>query len=489
VTADDRGSRGTPHVLVTGATGYIGGRLVPVLESAGVRLRCLARHPAALASRVSPTTEVVPGDLLDPASLDRALTGIDVAYYLVHSMGAHGDYRGTDRIAARNFGEAARRAGIRRIVYLGGLATGDEALSKHLKSRIETGQALRESEVPVVEFRASVVIGSGSLSFELIRALVERLPIMICPRWVSTLAQPIGIDDVLAYLAAALQLRGNQSRTFEIGGADQASYGDVMREYARQRGLKRLMISVPLLTPRLSSLWLGLVTPVYARVGRELIAGLKNRSVVTDRAALAVFPIRPVGLREAIRRAIRYEDRAFALTRWSDARSSGGALPPPADTRFGGKLVDRRQVHVAVDPDRAFVPIASIGGERGWYFGTWLWRMRGAVDLLMGGVGMRRGRRDPNAPAVGDALDFWRIEAYEPGRRLRLAAEMKVPGRAWLEFEVVPDGGGAVVHQTAVFEPTGLSGLLYWYMLLPVHALIFGGMLRKIAVQAQSDGE
>ena len=472
-------------VLVTGATGYIGGRLVRVLESAGVRLRCLARQPGALASRVSPGTEIVAGDLLDPASLDRALVGIDVAYYLVHSMGAHGDYRETDRIAARHFGDAARRAGVRRIVYLGGLATGDEAFSTHLKSRIETGQALRESGVPVVEFRASVVIGSGSLSFELIRALVERLPVMICPRWVSTLAQPIGIDDVLAYLAAALQLPDGESRTFEIGGADQASYGDVMREYARQRGLKRVMISVPLLTPRLSSLWLGLVTPVYARVGRELIEGLKNRSVVTDPSALTVFPIRPIGLRDAIGRAIRYEDRAFALTRWSDAQSSGGSTSLAADARFRGKLIDRRQIHVPVDADCAFAPIASIGGDRGWYFGTWLWRIRGVLDLMMGGVGMRRGRRDPDAPAVGDTLDFWRVEAYEPNRRLRLAAEMKVPGRAWLEFEVVPDGVGALVSQTAVFEPTGLSGLLYWYALLPVHAAIFGGMLRQIGQQAR----
>jgi len=485
MTADERRSQEKPRVLVTGATGYIGGRLVPVLESAGVALRCLARQPAALASRVAPTTEVVAGDLLDPASLDRALTGIDVAYYLVHSMGAHGDYRDTDRVAAHNCGEAARRAGVRRIVYLGGLATGDEPLSKHLSSRFETGQTLRDSGVPVVEFRASVVIGSGSLSFELIRALVERLPVMICPRWVSTLAQPISIGDVLAYLAAALQLPDGESRTFEIGGADQASYGDVMREYARQRGLKRVMISVPLLTPRLSSLWLGLVTPVYARVGRELIAGLKNRSIVTDPAALAVFSTRPVGLPEAIRRAMRYEDRAFALTRWSDARSSGGAAPSPADARFGGKLVDRRQMHVAVNADRAFAPIARIGGKRGWYFGTWLWRIRGAFDLLMGGVGMRRGRRDPETPTVGDTLDFWRVEAYEPGRRLRLAAEMKLPGRAWLEFEVVPDADGAVVHQTAVFEPTGLFGLLYWYGLLPVHHVIFEGMLRAIAQRAQ----
>ena len=471
-------------VLVTGATGYIGGRLVPVLEGAGVHLRCLARRPAALAARVSPTTEVVAGDVLDPASLDRALAGVDVAYYLVHSMGAHGDYLETDRVAARNFGDAARRAGVGRIVYLGGLATESDGLSKHLKSRQETGAVLRASGVPVVEFRASVVIGSGSLSFELIRALVERLPVMICPRWVSTLAQPIGIDDVLAYLASALDLPAGESRTYEIGGADRASYGEVMREYARQRGLRRVMVSVPLLTPRLSSLWLGLVTPVYARVGRELIEGLRNASIVTDPSALEAFPVRPAGLGDAIGAAIRCENRAFALTRWSDARSSGGAARSEADRRLGDRLVDRRRIQVAVDADRAFAPIARIGGERGWYCATWLWRIRGAVDLLLGGVGMRRGRRDPDTPAVGDTLDFWRVEAYEPGRRLRLAAEMKLPGRAWLEFEVEPVAGGAVVHQTAVFEPAGLSGLLYWYGLYPVHLVIFGGMLRAIAARA-----
>ena len=473
-------------MLVTGATGYIGGRLVPVLEASGVRLRCLARRPAVLESRVAQTTEVVEGDLFDPASLDRALAGIDTAYYLVHSMGAHGDYLEKDRVAARNFGEAARRAGGRRIVYLGGLANEEGALSKHLRSRMETGEVLRHSGVPVVEFRASVVVGSGSLSFELIRALVERLPVMICPRWVSTMAQPIGIDDLLTYLVAALHLAGGESRTFEIGGADQASYGDLMREYARQRGLTRVMVSVPLLTPHLSSLWLGLVTPVYARVGRELIEGLKNRSVVTDPEARVVFPMTPVGLREAIGRAIRYEDRAFALTRWSDARSSGGQRPLPAETRFGSRLVDARRIHVEVDTDRAFGPIAKIGGRQGWYFATWLWQARGAIDLLTGGVGMRRGRRDPDHPAVGDTIDFWRVEAYEPGRRLRLAAEMELPGRAWLEFEVVPDvGGGSLVHQTAVFEPVGLPGLLYWYALSPVHALIFGGLLRAIARRAQ----
>lgn len=474
-----------PHVLVTGATGYIGGRLVGVLEAAGVPLTCLARQPATLASRVSPGTKVVAGDLLDAPSLDRALVGVDVAYYLVHSMGAHGDYRDTDRVAARNFGAAARRAGVRRIIYLGGLATGTEPLSKHLRSRIETGEILRASGVPVIEFRASVVIGSGSLSFELIRALVERLPVMICPRWVSTLAQPISIDDVLAYLAAPLSLDDDASRTFEIGGADQASYGDVMREYARQRHLRRLMISVPLLTPRLSSLWLGLVTPVYARVGRELIEGLRNRSTVVTPAALATFPITPVGLPAAIGAAIRHEERAFALTRWSDARSSGGAASSPAGASPNRTLSDRRHIRVAVDADRAFTPIARIGGARGWYFGTWLWQLRGLLDLVMGGVGMRRGRRDPDVPAVGDALDFWRVDAYEPGRRLRLAAEMRVPGRAWLEFTVLPERGGARIQQAATFEPSGLAGLLYWYALLPVHAIIFGGMLREIARQAE----
>ena len=414
---------------MTGATGYIGGRLVPVLEASGIRLRCLARHPAALESRVAATTEVVAGDLFDPASLDRALAGIDVAYYLVHSMGAHGNYREKDRVAARNFGEAARRAGVRRIVYLGGLAAGEEALSAHLESRLETGRILRDSGVPVVEFRASVVIGSGSLSFELIRALVERLPIMICPRWVSTLAQPIGIDDVLAYLAAALNLPDGESRTFEIGGADRASYGDVMRQYARQRGLRRVMISVPFLTPRLSSLWLGLVTPVYARVGRELIAGLKNKSVVTDPAALSVFPIRPAGLRrrDQPRHSLRGPSvRADAVVgRPLVGRRLDSCRPTP-DSAAG--LSMHGAFTLRLTPPARSLPIAEIGGERGWYYATWVWRIRGAIDLMMGGVGMRRGRRDPNALAVGDALDFWRVEAFEPGRRVRLAAEMKVTG-------------------------------------------------------------
>ena len=475
------------RVLLTGATGYVGGRLAERINSSGVQLRCLTRRPAALRSRLPLEIEVVAGDVLDAASLAPAMAGVEVAYYLVHSMGAQGDYHEKDLAAARNFGTAALAAGARRIVYLGGLATAADGLSMHLRSRQETGHALREAGVPVIELQASVIIGSGSLSFELIRALVERLPVMICPRWVSTLAQPIAIDDVLAYLVAAMDLPGDASQVFEIGGADQASYGDIMREYARQRGLTRRMVSVPFLTPPLSSLWLGLVTPVYARVGRELVQGLKSRSVVTDTAARRAFAITPVGLRRAIGDAIRNEDHPFAPTRWSDARSSGGAWEPPPTATFGHALVDAREIQVAVDPARAFGPISRIGGTRGWYCATWMWQLRGVLDLLLGGVGMRRGRRDPETPAVGDTIDFWRVEAYDAGRRLLLSAEMKMPGRAWLEFEVRPGaaGAGSIIRQTAVFHPLGLAGLLYWYALMPMHAVIFRGMLHAIARRAQ----
>ena len=341
--------------------------------------------------------------------------------------------------------------------------------------------------MPVIELRASIIIGSGSLSFELIRALTERLPVMICPRWVATPTQPIAIEDVLEYLLAASELSETGSRIFEIGGPDVVSYGDIMREYARQRGLRRLMISVPLLTPYLSSLWLGLVTPVYARVGRKLVEGLRNPTVVCDPSALAAFPIRPRSLTDAIQWALMNEERDFAQSRWSDALSSTG--PPRAwgGTRFGTRIIDSRTAEVEVPTERAFAPIARIGGQTGWYYGNWLWKLRGWLDLLVGGVGLRRGRRDPVDVQVGDALDFWRVEAVEPGRRLRLAAEMHLPGRAWLEFEVSPLANGSMIRQTAIFDPVGLGGLAYWYALYPVHRLVFAGMLRGIvrAVDSQ----
>jgi uncharacterized protein YbjT (DUF2867 family) len=296
----------TPRVLVTGSTGYVGGRLWHQLEKEGRSVRCMARHPAPLAARVGPGTEVVAGDVLKPETLEAALTGVDGAYYLVHSMGSGSDFEKEDRAAARNFGEAARGAGLRRIVYLGGLGHGDD-LSPHLRSRHEVGRILRQSGVPVIELRASIVLGPGSLSFEMIRALVERLPVMITPRWVEVEAQPIAIDDLLVYLIGALDVPGRESRTFEIGGADRVSYGGLMREYARQRGLRRVMIRLPLLTPHLSSLWLGLVTPLYARVGRELIESIRHPTIVRDPSALEVFPVRPRGMREAIAAAIRNE--------------------------------------------------------------------------------------------------------------------------------------------------------------------------------------
>lgn len=439
-------------ILLTGATGYVGGELLPLLLSSGHRVRCLTRRPEALDARGA---EVVAGDVLDPAALETAMAGVDAAFYLVHAMAAEGDFAERDRTAARLFGEAARRAGVRRIIYLGGLGSSRDELSAHLRSRQEVGEILRAGGVPVIEFRASVVIGAGSLSFEMVRSLVERLPVMIAPRWVSVPAQPIAISDLLRYLAAALDLPIAGSRVFEIGGSDRVSYGGLMKEYARQRGLKRWVITVPVLTPRLSSLWLGLVTPLYVRVGRKLIDSIRHATVVEDESALAAFPIRPRGFREAVANAL--------------------------DSGPRGLLLDSRSVRIAVPPDRAFEPVRRIGGTTGWYYANWLWRLRGAMDRAVGGVGLRRGRRHSEDLRAGDIVDCWRVEAFEPGRLLRLAAEMKLPGRAWLEFEVTADGGGAVLRQTASLDPKGLLGRAYWWSVYPLHQVVFGGMLKGIA--------
>jgi uncharacterized protein YbjT (DUF2867 family) len=480
--------RGTPLILLTGATGYVGGRLLKALERAGHHVRCLARRPAFLRARVAPTTEVVAGDVLDQGTLPAALKGVRVAYYLVHSMGSTGAFAEEDRRAARHFAEAAREAGVRRLIYLGGLGDRGGGLSPHLQSRQEVGEILRASGVQTLEFRASIVIGSGSLSFDMIRALVERLPIMITPRWVSVQAQPIAITDLVQYLLAALDLAIEGHTVFEIGGADRVSYRDLMREYARQRGLRRLMMPVPVLTPRLSSLWLGLVTPLYARVGRTLIESMRHPTVVHDASALRRFGIQPIGVREAIALALRHEDQELAETRWSDALSVAGPRRDWGGVRFGGRLVDSRVAHVGAPPARAFAAIRRIGGATGWYYGNWLWRLRGGVDVLVGGVGLRRGRRALDSLSVGDTLDWWRVEAFEPDRRVQLAAEMKVPGRAWLEFEVDGEATGSTIRQTATFDPVGLRGLLYWYALYPLHAVVFAGMLRGIvrAVEGQS---
>jgi uncharacterized protein YbjT (DUF2867 family) len=468
-------------ILLTGATGYVGGCLLERLIGQGRSLRCLVRRPEKLAPQIAgvqPAVELIRGDASEPEDLARACAGVDVAFWLVHSMESGVDFERADRLAAERFAAAANAAGVRRIVYLGGLGADDDRLSAHLRSRHEVGAILRAGGLDVVEFRASIIIGAGSFSFDLVRTLVERLPVMICPAWLATPTQPIAVGDVVDYLAAAVDLPSGPPRIFEIGGPDKVSYGAIMREYARQRGLRRLMIPVPVLTPRLSSLWLKLVAPRYARVGRKLIDGLKNPTVVTSDAARHEFAIRPRSLDRAIGEALRQEDAAFAGRHWT------GLSPFP--TRYGGqveqgRLIDHRHRVVSVPAEQAFAAIERIGGRHGWYAYNWLWTLRGCIDRAIGGPGMSRGRRDPDRLVTGDTLDCWHVEVCDPPRRLRLAAEMKMPGRGWLEFEVVPRDGDVTIHQTAIFDPKGLGGLAYWYAIWPLHELVFRRMLAGIA--------
>ena len=471
-------------VLVTGATGYIGGRLVPALVQRGYHVRCLVRHPEKACGRFDESVEIVGGDLLQYESLSVEHFDAGTAYYLVHALATSGDLGEEEVAAATNFVRSARDGGVERIIYLGALGSGS-ASSPHLATRHDVGRILRDSGIPTLEFRASIVLGSGSLSFEMIRALVERLPVMITPRWVSRRAQPIAIEDVISYLVAALEVPLAASEIVEIGGADRASYRDMLLEYARQRGLRRAIVPVPVLTPRLSSLWLKLITPLHARAGRRLIESVREDTIVRDTRARELFAgVKPHGMRAAFQRALANEDREFFETHWSDPDSSRGHSQSWHGVRFGARRVDSRAVEVNVSARQAFAPIARIGGTTGWYYANALWRVRGFADLLFGGVGVRRGRRHPERLLAGDALDFWRVEEIIPDRLLRLHAEMKLPGRAWLQFEV-SDASPVVIRQTATFDPIGLFGLLYWYALYPVHALMFAGMLRAIARSAE----
>jgi len=477
------------HILVTGATGYVGGRLVPRLLDAGYRVRCLARDPRRLEGRPWRTrVEVAAGDVLAPESLAPALAGIEVAYYLIHSLGVGEEFARRDREAARAFGAAARAAGVARIVYLGGLGDPASELSHHLRSRQETGAALGAAGVPVTELRAGVVVGSGSLSFEMIRYLAERVPVMVCPRWVYTKTQPIAIANVLDYLLAALERPASVGRVIEIGGAEVVTYGEMMTGYAAARGLDRWLLPVPVLTPRLSSYWVHLVTPIPAAIARPLIDGLKNEVVVRDPAARELFPeIEPIGYRQAVARSLGQLEAGRVETSWHDAlASSQGDLPPVELEEREGMILERRQRLVAAPPERVFAAFCRLGGQRGWLYMSWAWHLRGVLDRLVGGVGMRRGRRHPSELRAGDALDFWRVERVEPDRLLRLRAEMKVPGRAWLQFETRAHPQGALLAQTAFFAPKGLSGLLYWYALYPLHALIFSGLARRLSELASA---
>jgi len=479
--------RGPLRILLTGATGYVGGRLVPRLLAAGHAVRCLVRDPDRLQGRPwREQVEIVRGDVLDEASLGQALAGIDAAYYLVHGMAGGDDFHERDARAARGFGRLSHAAGVSSIIYVGGLGDPSSALSEHLRSRQDTGRALREGGVPVTEFRAAVIVGAGSVSFEMIRYLTERVPIMVCPSWVYTRTQPIAIRNVLDYLVAALDTPACRGQVIEIGGADVVTYGEMMLGYARLRGLRRVLVPVPFLTPRLSSYWVHLVTPIPAAIARPLVEGLRNEVVVRDPRARAMFPaIELMAYAEAVRAALDRLDAGTVETSWSDALStSQGDVPPVVLTTRDGLVIEHRQVVTDATPDAAYRVFTSLGGDTGWLAYNWAWQLRGALDRLVGGVGMRRGRRDPVALRVGDAVDFWRVEAIEPGSLLRLRAEMKVPGRAWLQFEARPHQGRTLLSQTALFAPRGLWGLLYWYALYPIHQLIFGRMIARINARA-----
>jgi len=474
------------RVLVTGATGYIGGRLVPALVSAGYDVRCVARLPERLTGRFD-HVEIARGDVFDTESMTAAMDGIDVAYYLIHSMsGDRHDFTQSDRVAAQRFGDAARAAGLKRIVYLGGLGVDSAKLSKHLRSRHEVGDILRASGVPVTEFRAAIIVGSGSISFEMIRYLTERLPVMVAPKWVATLCQPIGNRDVIAYLVAALRKNDTVSTIYEIGGTDVLPYREMMMRYAAMRGLARRLVVVPFFTPRLSSYWVHLVTPIPARIARPLIDGLTNEVIVHDDAARRDFPeVVPMGYTEALRLALDRSLSTGPVTTWFDAYDVR-TLPGEFTGVEQGMLIDRRERGTAASPESVSAVYSRLGGKRGWLYGDFLWQLRGVLDRMVGGIGTRRGRRSATDLRVGDAVDFWRVEAYRPGELLRLRAEMKLPGVAWLQFEALPgEGSGTNLRQTAFFEPRGLFGYAYWYGVVPFHEFIFGNMAKRIVEEAE----
>jgi len=472
-------------ILVTGATGYIGGRLVPRLLELGYRLRCLVRDASRLQGRPwFDEVEIVTGDVLNPETLQPAMKDVAVAYYLIHSMGSGDDFHQRDMTAATNFSNAAAAAKVERIIYLGGLAKEDKNLSEHLQSRQQTGVALRKAGVPVTEFQAGVIVGSGSLSFEMIRYLTERVPIMICPRWVYTKAQPIGVRDVLEYLSSAITVPESKDRIIEIGQPEVMTYGEMMTTYAEVRGLRRWLAPVPVLTPYLSSHWVNLVTPIPGAIARPLIEGLRNENVVTDLSAREIFPdVQPASYKVSVERALARLEAADIESAWSDALiTSQGDVEPVVLTTHEGLVMEHRQRVVNTSRANAFKIFTGIGGKRGWLYMDWSWKIRGFIDRMIGGVGLRRGRRDPDELRVGDALDFWRVEEVQPNKLLRLRAEMKVPGKAWLQYQVQDhENGSVLLSQTAFFAPKGLFGFVYWYALYPIHGLIFSGIINRIA--------
>ncbi|GAC1326166.1 MAG: SDR family oxidoreductase [Mycobacteriales bacterium] len=493
------------RVLVTGATGYIGGRLVPRLLDSGYDVRAMTRSTGKLRDVPwAPSVEVVEADALDPASLPAAMAGVDVAYYLIHSIASGKDFSGTDRRAAEAFGRAARDAGVRRIVYLGGLHPEGEQLSDHLASRSEVGQVLLDSGVPTAVLQAAVIIGSGSASFEMLRYLTERLPAMITPKWVRNRIQPIAVRDVLRYLVGCAELPPEVNRRFDIGGPEVLTYQQMMQRYAAVAGLRaRIIVPVPVLSPWLSSHWVNVVTPVPAAIAKPLVLSLRNEVICREHDIAALVPDPQdglIGFDDSVRLALQRVRDAAVETRWSAADWPGAPsdpLPSDPDWAGGSLYVDARSRSVQASRADLWQVISGIGGEHGWYSFPLAWAARGWIDRLVGGVGLRRGRRDPQRLRVGEALDFWRVEEVVPGELLRLRAEMRLPGAAWLELGIRQDAvGGAAVGaevrtvytQRALFHPRGLAGHAYWWSVAPFHGIVFGGMLRNIAAAAERTG-
>ncbi len=486
--------RDRERVVVTGATGYIGGRLAPRLLEAGYPIRCLVRSPGKLSDRTwasDPRVEIRQDDLSDEDALVECLRGARSAYYLIHSMAsAKGEYANRDQIIAERFARAAERAGLERIIYLGGLGEMGEDLSEHLRSRRRVEQALATGSTPVTVLRAAMIIGSGSASFEILRYLVERLPVMVTPRWVRTESQPISIRNVLHYLTACLDTPETVGRTLDIGGADVVTYRRLMKHMQEARGLpKRLVVPVPVLTPRLSSLWIHLVTPISSSIARPLAEGLRNRVVCRDDEAARLMPQRLLNAREAIDAALGKMAAENVETTWS------WAGPIPGDPNWAGGTVyeDAKSIEIAARPSAVYRAVCRVGGGHGWYAADWLWRLRGVMDRLVGGPGLRRGRRHPEHVSYGDALDFWRVTAAQPAERLSLRAEMRLPGEALLEFRIEPFEKDGRLHsrltQIARFKPKGLLGLAYWWAVYPLHGVVFNGMLKGIRRAAEADSE
>ncbi len=472
-------------ILVLGSTGYVGGRLIPRLVERGHQVKCLVRDVQKAAARPwSEKAEIVGGDVFDKDSVMSAMKDVDSVYYLIHSMGSGvSKFEDLDRKAAQNVASAASAAGVKRIIYLGGLGKSDDELSAHLRSRHEVGRILAQGRVPVTQFRAAVIVGSGSLSFEMIHHLVNKLPVMICPRWVFTRTQPIGVRDVLRYLVDALEKPETSGQSLDIGGPDVISYGEMMMSVARLLKLKRQLISVPLLTPRLSSYWVNLVTPIQTHTARALIDSLRHETVCEDERAKEIFGFDPAPFEESARLALGRYREGDIETVWTDASSAPQyAAVDPSHLRL-----DQRQVVVEASPESVFGVVSAIGGGNGWYYADWLWKLRGFIDKQLGGVGLRRGRRHPTELHAGDALDFWRVAELDRGRRVLLRAEMKVWGQAWLEFAVEPHRNGhTLLKQTARYYPQGLWGHLYWYLVYPIHVSVFSGLIRAIARRAEA---